>query len=112
MVGAPVRRRTGRLPPTGRRVGSTSVRADVGGEVNIALRVSRGQARRARSSRDARAGSSVSPLRLSAHSGLPGASWTCEERRPSMIDRGANAACKCQENGLGGGLRAAARHQH
>jgi putative transposase len=52
-------------------------------QVNIALRITPDQARRAGCDRDARAGKSVSPIRLSAHPGLPGAPWTHDERGSS-----------------------------
>jgi putative transposase len=63
-----------------RPIDPTSVRADVSGPIDIAVRVAAGEARCAGGGRDARARRSVPAIWISAHPGVPEAARTCDER--------------------------------
>ena len=66
-----------------RPIDPTSVRADVSGKVDVAVRVAAGEARCAGGRGDARARRSVSAIWLSAHPGVPGASERARDERGS-----------------------------
>lgn len=79
---------TGGISVPRRIVDSQSVRADVGGEIDVAIRVAAGEARCTCGHGDAGARGTVPAVRIPAHPGVPGAKGSCDERRsnPSAVE--------------------------